>query len=140
MSISTVSTKHLARSETPSSILSSDSDIRFTRKLGSHYRCGCCILAGFLLVLLLAAAGIYLGYTFLSGEPPGERVFRATFRVVRGDFYTPELADPATEEFRIRARNYRERLNLVFRRSDLRPAFLGTEVLALDGDFPLGDG
>jgi hypothetical protein len=61
MSVSTVSTKHFARSETPSSILSSDSDIRFTRKLGVHYRCGCCILAGFLLFLLLAAAAVYLG-------------------------------------------------------------------------------
>lgn len=61
MSVSTVSTKHLARSETPSSILSSDSDIRFTRKLGGHYRCGCCILAFFLLFLLVAAAAVYLG-------------------------------------------------------------------------------
>jgi hypothetical protein len=61
MSVSTVSTKHLARSDTPSSILSSDSDIRFTRKLGAHYRCGCCILAGFLLFLLVAAAAVYLG-------------------------------------------------------------------------------
>ena len=61
MSVSTVSTKHFARSETPSSILSSDSDIRFTRKLGAHYRCGCCILAGFLLFMLLAAAAVYLG-------------------------------------------------------------------------------
>lgn len=133
VSVSTVSTKHLARSETPSSILSSDSDIRFTRKLGAHYRCGCCILAGFLLFLLLTAAAVYLGYTFLSSDPPGERVFRAMFRVVRGDTFSPELADPATEEFRIRARDYRERLNLVFRRSDLKSAFLGTEVLALDG-------
>uniref|UniRef100_A0A1V1FKK9 Putative serine protease 38 n=1 Tax=Reticulitermes speratus TaxID=60591 RepID=A0A1V1FKK9_9NEOP len=133
MSVSTVSTKHFARSETPSSILSSDSDIRFTRKLGVHYRCGCCILAGFLLFLLLAAAAVYLGHTFLSADPPGDRVFRAMFRVVRGDTFSPELADPATEQFRIRARDYRERLNLVFRRSDLRPAFLGTEVLALDG-------
>jgi hypothetical protein len=63
--VSTVSTKHLARSETPSSILSSDSDIRFTRKLGAHYRCGCCILAGFLLFLLLAAAAVYLGCKYL---------------------------------------------------------------------------
>ncbi|PSN44456.1 hypothetical protein C0J52_22352 [Blattella germanica] len=55
------------------------------------------------------------------------------FRVVRGDAFSPELANPATEEFRIRARDYKERLNLVFRRSDLKPAFLGTEVLALDG-------
>jgi hypothetical protein len=61
VSVSTVSTKHIARSETPSSILSSDSDIRFTRKLGAHYRCGCCILAVFLLFLLLAAAAVYLG-------------------------------------------------------------------------------
>lgn len=67
-------------------------------------------------------------------------MFRAMFQVVRGDTFSPELADPTTEQFRIRARDYRERLNLVFRRSDLRPAFLGTEVLALDGSVPLERG
>ncbi|KAK7865066.1 hypothetical protein R5R35_007193 [Gryllus longicercus] len=133
MSVSTTSTRQLARSETPSSILSSDSDIRFTRQLGSHYRCGCWILAGFLLFLLVVAACVYIGYTFLATEPAGERSFRGSFRVVRGDAFSPELADPATLQFRRRARDYRERLNLVFRRSDLQPAFVGTEVLALDG-------
>jgi len=78
--------------------------------------------------------------TFLSADPPGDQVFRAMFRVVRGDTFSPELADPTTEQFRIRTRDYRERLNLVFRRSDLRPAFLGTEVLALDGSVPLERG
>ncbi|XP_066997749.2 atrial natriuretic peptide-converting enzyme [Anabrus simplex] len=133
MSVSTVSTRHLARSETPSSILSSDSDIRFTRKLGSHYRCGCCIVAAFLLFLLVAAVAVYLGYTFLISDPPGEQVFRAMFRVMKGDSFSPELADPATVQFQHRARDYRERVNLIYRRSDLRPAFIGTEVLAFDG-------
>ncbi len=37
------------------SIMSSDSDIRFTRKkLGDNQRCGCIIIAGFLLMLLVA--------------------------------------------------------------------------------------
>lgn len=73
MSVSTVSTgpRHYRRS--PGSIISSDSDIRFTRKkLSSQYRCGCCIIACFLLLLLLAAAAVYVGceYTkcFLSRE------------------------------------------------------------------------
>ena len=77
MSVSTVSTKHFARSETPSSILSSDSDIRFTRKLGAHYRCGCCILAGFLLFLLLAAAAVYLGCKY----------FVTDIRQIMGQFF-----------------------------------------------------
>lgn len=37
------------------SIMSSDSDIRFTRKkLGDNQRCGCIIIAGFLVMLLVA--------------------------------------------------------------------------------------
>lgn len=45
-----------------SSILSTDSDIRFTRKkLSSQYRCGCCIIASFLCLLLCAAAAVYVG-------------------------------------------------------------------------------
>lgn len=62
-----------------------------------------------------------------------EKIFRAMFRVTSGDSFTAELAEPATEVFRRRAREYRERVNLVFRRSVFRTAFLGTEVLAFDG-------
>jgi hypothetical protein len=37
------------------SIMSSDSDIRFTRKkLGDNQRCGCIVIAGFLVMLLVA--------------------------------------------------------------------------------------
>ncbi|XP_046467018.1 atrial natriuretic peptide-converting enzyme [Neodiprion pinetum] len=133
ISVSTVSTRRFSRAGTPSSILSSDSDIRFTRKLGGQYRCGCCVLAAFLLFLLFAGVAIYLGYTFLSAEPPGDQVFLATFRVVDGDVFVSDLADPSTEAFRIRSREYRDRLNLVFRRSTLRFYFLATEILALDG-------
>nr|CAD7417686.1 unnamed protein product [Timema poppensis] len=133
MSVSTMSTRHFARSDTPSSILSSDSDIRFTRKLGNHYRCGCYIAAVFLLFLLVTATAVYLSYSHLSTDPPPEQVFRATFRVTDGDTFSRKLADPTTEEFRLRARNYKERINLVFRRSGLRLAYVGSEVLALDG-------
>lgn len=62
MSISTVSTgtRHYRRSA--SSILSCDSDIRFTRKkLSSQYRCGCCLIAIFLTLMLVAAASVYVG-------------------------------------------------------------------------------
>lgn len=61
ISVSTVSTRRFSRAGTPSSILSSDSDIRFTRKLGGQYRCGCCVLAAFLLFLLFSGVSIYLG-------------------------------------------------------------------------------
>ncbi|GLH06266.1 Serine protease nudel [Gryllus bimaculatus] len=61
MSVSTTSTRQLARSESASSILSSKATFRFTRQLGSHYRCGCWILAGFLLFLLVVAACVYIG-------------------------------------------------------------------------------
>ncbi|XP_012282643.1 atrial natriuretic peptide-converting enzyme isoform X2 [Orussus abietinus] len=133
ISVSTVSTRRFSRAGTPSSILSSDSDIRFTRKLGGQYRCGCCVLAAFLLFLLFSGVSIYLGYTFLMADLGGDQIFLATFRVIEGDSFASELADPSTEAFRIRSREYRDRLNLVFRRSPLKLSFLGTEILALDG-------
>lgn len=50
------------------SVLSTDSDIRFTRKkLGDNQRCGCALIAGFLIILLLAGTIVYLGceYKFI---------------------------------------------------------------------------
>ncbi|RZF36564.1 hypothetical protein LSTR_LSTR010675 [Laodelphax striatellus] len=123
------------RADTPSSILSSDSDIRFTRKkLSAHYKCGCYLLSAFLLFILVSTLSLYAGYTYLSLEPRSEQVFRGVFRVTSGDSYSRELANPQTDAFKSRARDYREGLNLIYRRSRLRPSFLGTEVLALDGD------
>ncbi|KYN18703.1 Atrial natriuretic peptide-converting enzyme [Trachymyrmex cornetzi] len=72
-------------------------------------------------------------HTFLTSDPPGDQVFLATFRVTEGDSFTAELADPSTEAFRIRSREYRDRLNLIFRRSWLKLSFLASDVLALDG-------
>lgn len=44
------------------SIMSSDSDIRFTRKkLGDNQRCGCILIAGFLVLLLVAGLILYAG-------------------------------------------------------------------------------
>ncbi|KAI5719319.1 hypothetical protein M8J76_008555 [Diaphorina citri] len=51
-----------SRSDTPSSILSSDSDIRFTRKFSRNVRGPCCVLATFLVALLVAGIMYYLGY------------------------------------------------------------------------------
>lgn len=42
--------------------MSSDSDIRFTRKkLGDNQRCGCILIAGFLVMLLVAGLALYAG-------------------------------------------------------------------------------
>lgn len=71
--------------------------------------------------------------TFLETEPGRDRVFRGSFRVAVGDSFSPPLADPGTAQFRERARGYRDRLNVLFRRSPVRTGFLGTEVLAFDG-------
>lgn len=71
--------------------------------------------------------------TFFMLGPPEEQIFRGTFRVVEGDIFLPELADPSNSKFKNRSRDYRERLNLLFRRSGIRNGFVGTEVLALDG-------
>uniref|UniRef100_A0A0K8TH53 Atrial natriuretic peptide-converting enzyme n=2 Tax=Lygus hesperus TaxID=30085 RepID=A0A0K8TH53_LYGHE len=121
------------RSDTPSSILSSDSDIRFTRKLGRPYRCSCYIVTAFILVFLLMGLSLYLTYTYLAEGPAPERVFLGVMRVSEGDAFKPQLADPSSEKFRVTSRNYRESLNLWLRRSELRPAFLFSEVLAFDG-------
>ncbi|XP_071050421.1 atrial natriuretic peptide-converting enzyme isoform X2 [Onthophagus taurus] len=133
--MSTVSngTRHYRRSA--SSILSTDSDIRFTRKkLSSQYRCGCCIIASFLFLLLLASAAVYFGYTYFFSQTSQEDVYRASFKVVNGDRYVIDMADPSTDVFKVRARDYRERLNLLFRRSYIKHGFSGTEILALDGN------
>ncbi|XP_053678140.1 uncharacterized protein LOC128728538 [Anopheles nili] len=129
-----------AKSSRAESVLSSDSDIRFTRrKLGDNQKCGCALIAGFLLILLCAGAIVYVGYTYLRPEPLPDRIFRARLRVVEGDRWTPELADQNTLRFQHRARDYRERINLIMRRSDLREPFEGSEILALDGNEEPGD-
>ncbi|XP_030768366.1 atrial natriuretic peptide-converting enzyme [Sitophilus oryzae] len=131
---STVSANTRRYRRSPSSILSSDSDIRFTRgKLTSQTRCGCCIIATFLLFLLLAAASVYVGYTYFLPEIPGEEIYRATFKVVAGDAFSTELADPSTKKFKDTSRDYKERLNLLFRRSIIKHGYRGTDVIALDG-------
>uniref|UniRef100_A0A182S918 Atrial natriuretic peptide-converting enzyme n=1 Tax=Anopheles maculatus TaxID=74869 RepID=A0A182S918_9DIPT len=77
--------------------------------------------------------------TYLRPEPLPDRIFRARLRVIEGDRWTPELADQNTLRFQHRARDYRERINLIMRRSDLREPFEGSEILALDGNEEPGD-
>ncbi|XP_055523344.1 uncharacterized protein LOC129717463 [Wyeomyia smithii] len=124
-----------SKSSRADSVLSSDSDIRFTRrKLGDNQKCGCALIAGFLLILLFAGVVVYVGYTYLRPEPLPDRIFRGRLRVVEGDHWTPELADQNSSRFQQRARDYRERINLIMRRSDLREPYEGSEILALDGN------
>ncbi|KAL1498247.1 hypothetical protein ABEB36_009077 [Hypothenemus hampei] len=133
-SISTVSTGHRRYRKSACSIISSDSDIRFTRrKLTSQTRCGCCIIATFLLFLLVAAAAVYVGYTYFLPEYPGDQIYKGTFRVIEGDAFSMELADPSTNKFKATSRDYQERLNLLFRRSSVKHGYRGIDVLALDG-------
>lgn len=60
-------------------------------------------------------------------------MFRGVFHIISGDSFTMELSDPSTDLFRAKSREFREDLNLIYRRSHLRSSFLGTEVLAFDG-------
>ena len=71
--------------------------------------------------------------TYFKPDPLPERVFRAKFRVINGDAWTSELADQNSLRFQHKTRDYRERINLVIRRSDLKESYEGCEVLALDG-------
>lgn len=60
------SRNNTAGSRRTESVLSCDSDIRFTRKkLGDSQRCGCALIAGFLLILLLSGVAVYFGCKFL---------------------------------------------------------------------------
>lgn len=44
------------------SVISSDSDIRFTRrKLGDTQKCGCAVIAGVLIFMLFSAIATYIG-------------------------------------------------------------------------------
>ncbi|XP_062141765.1 uncharacterized protein LOC133849595 isoform X2 [Drosophila sulfurigaster albostrigata] len=116
------------------SVLSTDSDIRFTRrKLGDSQKCGCAVIAGFLIALLVAGAFVYVGYTYFRPEPLPDRVFRGKFMVLN-DKWSMELANQNSLRFQHKARDYRERINLTLRRSDLREAYEGSEILALDGE------
>uniref|UniRef100_A0A336LL32 CSON010371 protein n=1 Tax=Culicoides sonorensis TaxID=179676 RepID=A0A336LL32_CULSO len=128
---------HSSRSTKAESVLSTistDSDIRFTRKkLGDNQKCGCALIAGFLIVLLLAAALFYLGYEYLRTGPLPNRTFQGRFTVINGERWTSEFADQNSFKFKSSSRDYRERLNLVIRKSDLRDPFEGCEILALDG-------
>lgn len=56
-----------SKSSRADSVLSSDSDIRFTRrKLGDNQKCGCALIAGFLLILLFAGVIVYVGCKYFG--------------------------------------------------------------------------
>uniref|UniRef100_A0A1I8Q2R9 Atrial natriuretic peptide-converting enzyme n=1 Tax=Stomoxys calcitrans TaxID=35570 RepID=A0A1I8Q2R9_STOCA len=115
------------------SVLSTDSDIRFTRrKLGDSQKCGCAVIAGFLVALLVAGVFVYVGYTYFKPEPLSDRIFRGKFQVLN-DKWSMDLANQNSQRFQQKSRDYRERINLLVRRSDLREAYEGSEILALDG-------
>ncbi|XP_063704852.1 uncharacterized protein LOC134834199 [Culicoides brevitarsis] len=123
-----------SKAESVLSTLSSDSDIRFTRKkLGDNQKCGCALIAGFLVVLLLAATLFYIGYSYLHPGPLPNRTFQGRFTVIEGERWTSSFADQNSLSFKTSSRDYRERLNLVIRKSDLRDPYEGCEILALDG-------
>lgn len=70
--------------------------------------------------------------TYFRPEPLPDRVFRGKFMVL-SDKWSMELANQNSLRFQHKARDYRERINLTLRRSDLREAYEGSEILALDG-------
>lgn len=70
----------------------------------------------------------------MKPDPLPDKIFRAKFKVIDGDKWSPELADQNSVAFQQRARDYRERINLLLRRSDLKESYEGSEILALDGN------
>lgn len=70
--------------------------------------------------------------TYFKPEPLLDRVFRGKFQVLN-DKWSMDLANQNSLRFQQKARDYRERINLLLRRSDLKEAYDGSEILALDG-------
>ena len=70
---------------------------------------------------------------YLRPQPLPNRTFQGRFTVIDGERWIPEFADQNSISFKISSRDYRERMNLVIRKSDLRDPFEGCEILALDG-------
>lgn len=63
------------------SIMSSDSDIRFTRKkLGDNQRCGCIVITGFLVALLIAGLVLYAACKYNSFFTPFLFIFNFHLR------------------------------------------------------------
>lgn len=76
---------------------------------------------------------VFVSDTYLLPEEPTELTFRGSFRVTNGDVFTETLADPLTAVYKKHTKDYSDNLNLLFRHSDFRPSFEGSEILALDG-------
>lgn len=69
----------------------------------------------------------------MQTKPLPNRIFRGRFRVVEGDRFVSNLTDQNSNEFLEKARDYRERINLLISRSPYRKYYDGCEILALDG-------
>lgn len=61
------------------------------------------------------------------------RTFQGRFTVSEGERWHSAFADQNSLAFKTSSRDYRERINLVIRKSDLRDSYEGSEILALDG-------
>lgn len=76
---------------------------------------------------------VLLSDLFLHQKPSPNRIFRGRIRVIEGDYFEMNLTDQNSLEFLDKAREYRERINLLISRSDFRLYYDGCEILALDG-------
>lgn len=74
----------------------------------------------------------YFPDTYFKPEPLSDRIFRGKFQILN-DKWSMDLANQNSLRFQQKSRDYRERINLLVRRSDLREAYEGSEILALDG-------
>jgi Fz domain/SEA domain/Low-density lipoprotein receptor domain class A len=84
-------------------------------------------------VVLIELENLLFPDIFLQQRPSPNRIFRGRIRVMEGDHFTMNLTDQNSIEFYEKAREYRERINLLISRSDFRKYYDGCEILALDG-------
>lgn len=128
------SSSTFGRSKASSSIVSTDSDIKFTRKFNHQYKNGCCILAVVLITVLFISVILYAGYSYFKIEPGGEQQFRGMFTVVKGDPYRKDFANSSSDVFKLHASQYVKAISNVIHTTRFRFSFIDAEILAFDGE------
>ncbi|KAG1654936.1 Atrial natriuretic peptide-converting enzyme [Nymphon striatum] len=107
-------------------------DVKFTKQKGFTKDACACIVVTVVLIVLGAAAAIYFGLQYLDSSKRDDVVYKGTFRVLEGDRYNTRYADSLSREFRSRAEFYESKLNALFNSSQVKEAFMKSEILALD--------
>ncbi|KAG6449549.1 hypothetical protein O3G_MSEX006112 [Manduca sexta] len=102
---------------------------------------GCCAaLAVLLVLLLLAAVAVYLGHTYLFGDPLNRQTFRGSIVLSWKQAEGAESKQFETKGNRTRENELQHVLFELYRNSELRSCFVSADILALDSAEEWKDG